>query len=146
MAFHGLSRSDTVEYVSPNDPDKANPTRFKLRFLDPFIIGEISDTMAKFRVSEDEMGNINETRSIEMQPAISKRNIQLVRFGLAEVANLLDDSDEPIELKLMSKKHNGRQYEVVPDSFIEKLSAPLLAELATEIWRVNRVDEDDVKN
>jgi len=140
MALTGLNLARSEWYESDLDPAKGtdNATKFKLGTLDKFIMSRIQDAAMSFEDGAD--GNV-ETR-VKMNQA----NIDFVRFGLKDWDNFLDDSGKKIKLKTKKESVGGREYDVVTDECIERLSPDLVAELAGRIRNVNSVSQGEAKN
>jgi len=76
-----VDTNKTIDYISRHDPDKDNPTVWKLGVLDVFQWGEIEDVQATISVKADQDG----------QPAAnfnaSERDLMIVRYGITICTN-----------------------------------------------------------
>lgn len=161
MALIGISRFDTVEYVSDQDPckkktevpiDPKDPkkgmreqidiepgaTKFKLSALDVFTMGRIYDNAQK--VSHDVEGGAS------VHTYLNQTNIEACQFGLKGWENFVDSEGQSIPFKTMKRNVHGRTYEIVADEAMKALGPQLAFELGSEIKRMSEVTAAEAKN
>ena len=160
MALIAMTTSDTVDYVSDQDPSKkkvpqsakdpnAEPvmmtviedgaTTFKLKPLDVFLMGYIYDNASTLsgKQGTDEVG---------IHTRMNQTNIECVRHGLAGFVNFADAKGNQVQFKTQKAVVNGRQYDVVSDEIMNMLGVRLVQELAGEIKKISEVSKAEEKN
>jgi len=127
----GINIYETRDYISKHDEDKENPTVFKISSLDPHLEGHILD-----RISDFEMSSANPDDNAKVTFRVNERNLQLVKFGIKDIKNLIDpQTKKPVEVKCDTVNKFGKSYEVLPDSVLGMLSLQIITELAAEILK-----------
>lgn len=167
MALIGISRTDTFDYVSNDDPCKhrhpkmldvqgsdariVDPnggfeevvddgaTVFKLGVLDVFLMGMIYDrsTSVHRGLSDDD---------VTMRTAINATNIETVRFGLKGWTGFKDPRGSEIRFEQVKRVVNGADYEVASDGMLKLLGLRLIGELAQQIKEASEVSRAEAKN
>ncbi len=160
MALIAMTTSDTVDYVSDMDPSKkrvakpavhpnAEPvmetviedgaTTFKLKPLDVFLMGYISDNASTLsgKQGTDEVG---------IHTRMNQTNIECVRHGLAGFINFADAKGIQVQFKTQKEVVNGRAYDVVADAILSMLGVRLIQELAGQIKKISEVSKAEEKN
>jgi len=160
MALIAMTTADTVEYVSDYDPAKkyAEPplaggivpivrpftvgsgaTTFKLRGLDVFLNGYIYDNASQLSRREGD-------ESVGIHTRVNQTNIEAVRHGLVGLDNFNDAKGAAVKFETQKAVVNGRVYDVVADTVMNKLGLRLIQELAAEIKRISEVSKAEEKN
>ncbi|MEQ9716278.1 MAG: hypothetical protein ABGF52_12200 [Candidatus Asgardarchaeum sp.] len=138
----GINIHEMRDYVSKLDPDKENPTIFKIGCLDPIIKAEINDDATSFEVSSSNSSDMAKT-SLNF----NKRNIMAVKFGLKGLENFMDpQTKKPVKFDTISVPKGGKNYNVVSDNIIALLGSKLIKELAEVILSENQLSEEERKN
>ncbi len=137
MAIRVINPDATRNYVSPSDQEPA--TVWKLGTLDSRIMGFIEDSVTKLEISAGRKG------SDQAEPVFrtGTRRWLLVKYGLRGWTNLLDANGQPVAETFDAAPHFGRSYAVVPDRVLELIPADILSELASELGKQNRLQEDE---
>ena len=138
MAFRGIDTARTLDYVSPKDPDKENPTRFKLRSPSKRVINYLRDrAIANEGAAE---GNI------ELESPFGLM-YEYVRFGLVGLVNFLDEKDQTVEFTTERVSVPGvGKMEVVAASVIDLFPEELLHEVAVQVMTLQKPTEEAAKN
>ena len=138
----GVNIYETRDYVSKSDPDKENPTIFKIGLLDSQMKGHIID-----RISDFEMSSANPDDNAKVTFRMNERNLALVKFGVKDIKNLSDpQTKKPVEVKCDTVNKFGKSYEVLPDSVLDMLSLQIITELAEEILKEINLSKEAEKN
>jgi len=138
----GVNIYETRDYVSKSDPDKENPTVFKIGLLDSQIKGHIID-----RISDFEMSSSNPDDNAKVTFRMNERNLQLVKFGVRDVKNLMDpQTKKPVEVKCDTVNKFGKSYEVLPGRVLNMLPLQVITELAEEILKEINLSKEAEKN
>ena len=94
MAIVGININETRDYILKSDPDKDNPTVFKIGVLDPLLKAKILDEASAFEVSSQ-----NPEDEAKVSYKLNKRNYDLVRFGVKGIENLIDpQTQKPVKV------------------------------------------------
>lgn len=142
MAFKGIGSHETWDYVSPLDPDKNNPTIFKIGVLDQRVKGWIMDQNS---IVERDAENPKE--KVKVQVRIHSGCLDIVKFGLKGFENFIDfKTGNKIEFETETRHLAGKDYEVVSDKVMEMLPYNLIVELADVILGGNKIGEKEEKN
>jgi hypothetical protein len=162
MALIGLSRSDTIEYVSDSDPckkwidvpiDPNDPSRgterkpvieegatvFLIGQLDVFLMGRIYDQASTLTRND-------ENDEVGLKTNLNLTNIDAVRFGLRGWRNFRDKDGSDLPFATVKRRCNGRDYQVVTDACLKFLGIQLVQELAHEIKTRSEVSQAEEKN
>ena len=138
----GINIYDTVDYVSKFDPEKTNPTVFKIGFFDVKIKNWISD-----KTSDFEFSSKNPEDKAKVVFRVKERNLELVRFGLKGMVNFLDPhTKEPVKFSEVAVSMFNKSYNVVSDSILNMLPPKVIDELADVILGETELSEEEVKN
>ncbi len=142
MALKGIGNYETRDYISPSDPDKDNPTIFKIRTLDQSIKGWIMD-----QISTVERDTEKPKGKVKVHLRIHSGCLEMVRFGLKGFENFMDsETGKNIEFETTTKHIAGKDYEVVSDKIMARLPYNFIIELANVIWDENMLLEEEEKN
>ena len=138
----GINVYETRDYVSKLDPDKKNPTIFKIGCLDPMVKADIEDEATSFEISSP---NASDTAKANLN--FNKRNILAVKYGLQGLENFIDPAKKkPVPFKTISMSKFGKNYNVVSDSIIALLGSELINELGNVILGESVLTDEDRKN
>jgi hypothetical protein len=138
MAFTGIDVYAVRKYVSPNDPDKENPTVFALGALDARMLSHLKDIHTSAEVTDN-------GQKINMDAAMF--NFDVVRFGLKGFENFIHpQTGNQVKCDVKAVSVRGRNYETVTDPVMDLLSPALITELAQEIFSQNQLSVDEEKN
>jgi hypothetical protein len=166
MALVGISRTDTFEYVSNDDPCKRRvpkmlpglasslavmmtgedvviddgATLFRLGVLDVFLMGMIYDKSTKISRSLDDGGDVS------MHTSINATNIETVRYGLRGWEHFRDPNGSDIAFQTEKRIVMGRDYLACTDDMLQLLGVRLIGELAGKIKEASEVSKDEAKN
>lgn len=164
MALLAMSPDDTFDFVSlrdpsavieqvPNDPKnpgagshpevvswKADASVFKVRPLDPFLMGMIYDDASRVQATAG-------SNTVGVTTRINQTNAEAVRFGLAALPpGWMDTKGRPVQYITNKINRNGRTYEAVQDSVLTALGNGLISELAEKIHAISEVTVGEEKN
>lgn len=141
--FTGIDINATRKYISPNDPDKNNPTVFHIAQLDPRLQAHIEDKCTTMHASAS--GKKDEPAEVGF--AMKKRACEFVRFGVRGIDGLLDPATNfPIEIKLDNVSIGQKAYQALPEKIIGMLGMRLIEELAAEVERGQVLTGEEAKN
>lgn len=142
MAFTGIKLSETVEYQSPNDPDKDNPTIFVLGPLSVDMESEIEKKTTQMAVS----GSDGEAE-VNVGVSQMQRDIMTVRYGLRDLKNFIHpDTGKPVVFDTVAAATSVGSVNLVSRTIIELFSKDLINELAEKISKFNKLSEAEEKN
>ena len=145
MAYRALKINSVIDCIDPQDPDKDNPTIWKLGILDSMIKAELDDEVTVFE-SNQSKGDQDNTRA-RTELKINQAKLQYVRFGLKGFENYLDpETDKPVVFDTTSVARGGKNYNVVSDKIMRAIPSDLLARLADKIKKLNEMTEQERKN
>jgi hypothetical protein len=156
-----MTSADAVDYVSdldpckrktktardPDDPSKGfdeswdvqpGATSFKLRSLDVFLMSVIYDNAQQLRGREG-------SNEFGIQANINQTNVQAVRHGLIGFTNFCDAKGNAIAYETQKENVNGRPYDVVSDTVMNRMGVRLIQELAAKIKEISEVTPKDEK-
>lgn len=159
MAVKALTLSDTVKYVSNDDPSKvikqvpldpadeskgtkdevvieAGATTFHLKPLDVFLMAHIYDNASSLTTSNT---------GAEMKTRVNQTNIEAVRHGLTRIDNFFDGKGNAVRVDTIKTYIVGREYEIADDKTIEALGLRLINELGGKIKEISEVSRDEEK-
>jgi hypothetical protein len=164
MALRAMTTAGTETFVSVADPSvtqkekiyndpkdqtkgyrevakawDADASKFKIRALDVFLMGEIYDNASTLtgKQGTDEVG---------IHTKVNRTNLDTVRFGLAALPDdWREESGTPIRYETTKKVINGREYEVVTDRVLQSLGLRLIGEMAAQIKEISEVKADEEK-
>lgn len=141
MALIGLTLGETKDFVSEYDPDKKNPTVFRIGVVDLNVMAQIEDELTTFRFSpQDPTGPADSTLKI------NQRNIEAVRFGLKGIKNFNNAQGNEIPYKTKKVSRFGKTYEIVSDETLHHIPKKIIDELAAQIVDANVPTETELKN
>lgn len=142
MALKGLTKASIRTFESASDPDKGTDkaTKFKLRFLDSFVMAHLKDTLTSFEADQQDPTKVKTSFS---PTAVA---LETVRHGLAGWENFVDEEGKDIEHKTVLRSVGGRKYPVLTDELLGAIPLSLIEELSTEIRKSNSVTAAEVKN
>jgi hypothetical protein len=140
--YIGINVNETKKFVSPKDPDQANPTAFHLGALDAFVKAHIEDSTTEF---ETNPSNSEEAR---IKIRYAERNLLTVKFGTRKIENFVDPlTKQPVTIEAVPVKICGMDYLAIPDRTIAILAkGDLIVQLAGEINKLNALGENEAKN
>jgi hypothetical protein len=139
MAIKGLSIKEVVDYVSKNDPDKENPTKFKLGAIKKSALARLKDEAASMLVM-----NEDGSRSIKMNQRVLA--LKVIRYGLKGWDNLVDANNAQIPFKTVPEVLDGDLVNVISEESLDKLDLELIVELSSEILKNNSLTQEEEKN
>lgn len=142
MALKGLTKASVRTFESANDPDKGTDkaTKFKLRYLDSFVMAYLKDTLTSF---EADPLDPTKVKSLFNPTAVA---LETVRYGLSGWENFVDEDGSSIEFKTVLRSIGGRKYPVLTDELLGAIPLALIEELSVEIRKSNSVTAAEVKN
>jgi hypothetical protein len=141
MAFQ-IRSGETREFISPHDPDPANPTVWVIGTLDLRTRAFIQDEMTAFQVSET--SQLKDKADVKLK--LSQGRILTARFGIKGWRNLMDEFGQEIAYAADALNLDGKSYEAVSKVLIERFPFELVEQLAEAITNLNNVSERDRKN
>lgn len=141
MAFQ-IRSGEIREFISPHDPDPANPTVWVIGTLDLRTRAFIQDEMTAFQVSETSQPK----DKADVKLKLSQGRILTTRFGIKGWRNLMDEFGQEIAYAADALNLDGKSYEVVSKVLIERFPFELVEQLAEAITSLNSVSERDRKN
>lgn len=139
----GINLAETRDYISRNDPDKQNPTVFKIGVLDAFARSYLQDKAASFDI---------DTKNPDSAPAVANvkdasNKIMTVRLGVKAIENFLDpQTQKPLQFNLVTLHIGGKNYQALPERVISMMTDDLIRELADVVNNANVLDEEAEKN
>ena len=138
----GVNVYETRDYVSKLDPDKDNPTIFKIGCSDPMVKAEIEDGVTSFEISSPDPND-----AARASWNTNKRNVLAVKFGLKGFENFIDPATKkPVPFDTVSLSKCGKNYNVATDSIMALLGSKLINELGGVILSENVLTDDERKN
>lgn len=140
MAFTAVNLNRTMEFISPQDPDKDNSTKFIIGFLDADTKAAIDDKLSVVSIYDQSM------EGIAKRTNFAATQLGYLRFGLKDVVNLIDDQGNPVEFKTKKIKQGGKEYDIVDDSVINAIPANIRLEVALKIQVVNEFTKEEAGN
>ena len=141
MAFQ-IRNSETKEVVLDQDPDSANPTVWILGTLDLRSRAFIQDETTAFQVSDSDRPK----DKADVKLRLSQSKILTAQFGVRGWKNLKDPFGQDILYEHDTLALDGKSYEVVAKSIIERFPYELVDQLAEAIMKLNSLTEQDRKN
>lgn len=140
--FTGIDIDAVRQYVSPNDPDKTNPTVFHIASLDTKLQGSIEDKCTTMRASAGK-----KDEAADMNFAMKRRSYDLVRFGVKQIENFIDPkTKEPVLFKLENVSVGSKAYLALPERVVDMLGIKLIDELAVEVEKNQNLGAEEAKN
>lgn len=122
MGIKGISLSETKDFVSQYD--KSEPkTIWKLGALDSEIFDLLGEDKNPLRLMAD-----------------------AVRFGLRGFENFTDENNKPVKFDTVSRAVGPYNYKVVADSIMKIIPPQIKTELGTEILKMSKLNEEEIKN
>lgn len=143
MAVIGINIHETKDYISKYDPDKSNPTVWKIGILDSLLKSKLKDIVTTYEVdpAKPDEGKAKTTLNI------NQSRVEIVRFGLKGLENFLDPkTGKPVSFDTVSKSSYGRNYNVVTDEVLKIIPEEILYELADEISKTSGLTKQEEKN
>ena len=131
--FSVISLDKVVNYKSPNDPDKSNPTTFRLGVLDPLLKCHIEDITTNIKGEG------------EIQLDLAFRNYLTVQFGLRDIVGLLNEQGNQVEIKKSTVYIRGRGYDIISDDTLKLLPKELFRELSEQINSLSELSDKEKK-
>ena len=141
MALKGIDIYAIKDEVSEHDPDKKNPTTYKLGVLDNRILAELEDGMTSFEIGSGGSGD-----SAKTTLAINRRAIEFFRFGVKGIENFQDSKGKPVKFETISVAKFGTNYNVVAPHIVQMHELFVIKEMAAKIRKYNRLTEEEEKN
>ncbi len=140
--FKAVDVKATKRYVSPNDPNKDNPT--------VFIIGSIDPALRSFidgKCSAIEMDDKNKSAKRLVRINTTQYSMLTFKYGLRGIENFFA-ADGVTPLFLATGNHNiaGVSYPCVTDDFIPYFHPDLISEVADEIVKFQSLNGEEIKN
>ena len=121
MGIKGISLGETKDFVSSYDKDEPK-TIWKLGVLDSEIFDLLGEDKNPLRLMSD-----------------------AVRFGLKGFENFNVDG-QPVKFDTISRAVGSYNYKVVADSIMKIIPPQVKTELGTEILKMSKLDENEIKN
>ena len=141
MAIVGIDINETRDYILKDDPDKENPTIFKIGLLAPLLKAKILDEASAFEVSSQ-----NPEDEAKVSYKLNKRNYDLVRFGVKGIENLIDpQTRKPLRVSFDTINIGNKSYLALPARIMSMIS-PWISELAEEVLKETSLTEEERKN
>ncbi len=122
MGIKGISLGETKDFVSQYDKDEPK-TIFKIGALDSEIFDLLGEDKNPLRLMSD-----------------------AIRFGLKGFENFNDSNGKPIKFDTVSRAVGQYNYKVVSDSIMKILPPQVKTELGTEILKLSKLNEEEIKN
>jgi len=122
MGIKGLSLGETKEFISSYDKEEPK-TKWILGPLDSEIFDLLGEDKNPLRLMSD-----------------------AVRFGLKGFENFKDSAGKEIKFDQVSRAVGAYNYKVVSDSIMKLLPPQVKTELGTEILKMSKLNEDEIKN
>ncbi len=138
--FKAINLTKTTEYTSYLDPNKDTDDAVV------FTLGAV-DTRTMSSIIDKNIEN-KTTKEGEMifKPNQMTTSYLLVRFGLKGLKNWKNYDDSVIEFKTETVNMFGRTYKLVSEDIISAFPSELITELAGEIYNLNNLTDEDLKN
>lgn len=121
MGIKGISLGETKDFISQYDKDEPK-TIWKLGTLDSEIFDLLGEDKNPLRLMSD-----------------------AVRFGLKGFENFSVDG-KPLKFDTISRAIGPYNYRVVSDNIMKIIPPQVKSELGTEILKMSKLNEDEVKN
>ena len=118
----GLSLSETKDFISQYDKEEPK-TIWKIGVLDSEIFDLLGEDKNPLRLMSD-----------------------AVRFGLKGFENFKDENGNIVKFDTISRAVGQYNYKVVSDSIMKILPPQVKTELGTEILKMSKLNEDEIKN
>ena len=141
MAFQ-IRNSETKEIVLDKDPDSTNPTVWILGTLDLRSRAFIQDETTAFQVSDSDRPQ----DKTDVKLHLSQSKILTARFGVKGWKNLKDSFGQDILYERDTLTIDGKSYDTVSKSLIERFPYELVEQLSDAILKLNSLTERDQKN
>jgi hypothetical protein len=142
MAFRAKNPLSEKKYISPRDPDPENPTIAIFKGLDYKMHSKLKDELLQYKTS-----SANPTDSADVKCNVNSLNIEAVRYGLVDLANLIDHEGNIVEFKTKKEARFGKNYDVVVDQIIALLhTVGLIDEYAKEIMELTTLSSSEKKS
>jgi len=139
----GVNLSATRRYVLKSDLNKTRPTVFYIGVLSSFMSLWIDDKMKDLGDEIAEVPGKGRWRKV----AIHRRNILLVKYGIKDIANLIDPgTHEPVKVVLERSFVGSESCEALPDRIISMIPSLVIGELAEEVNLELSFTEPEMKN
>jgi len=122
MGIKGISLGETKDFISQYDKDEPK-TMWKLGALDSEIFDLLGEDKNPLRLMSD-----------------------AVRFGLKGFENFKDGNGNVIKFDTVSRAVGPYNYKVVADSIMKIIPPQVKTEIGTEILKMSKLNEDEVKN
>jgi len=122
MGIKGISLGETRDFISQYDKDEPKTT-WKLGALDSEIFDLLGEDKNPLRLMSD-----------------------AVRFGLKGFENFKDGNGNIIKFDTISRAVGPYNYKVVSDSIMKIIPPQVKTELGTEILKMSKLNEEEVKN
>jgi hypothetical protein len=139
--FQAIDVKAIKKYVSPNDPDKNNPTVFHHGIIEPVLRAHIEGKCFNSEINDK---NKDGKRIVNIN--VTKHSILIVKYGLRGIENFNDAAGHPVRFELGNHNINGVNYPALPDDIIAALGTDLINELAEQIIGNQEVSEEQEKN
>jgi len=152
MALVGIDLSETRKYVSELDKDTVTGQRravddpdatvFELGVLDPIARAHVDDSMTRLDYTDG-----GPSLQASSQINLAGRALEVVRFGLKDVKNLLHpQTKKAVPFKTVERIVKGRAYHLASDDIIQMIPVKVIGELAKQIALDNVLSEGEAKN
>ena len=122
MGIKGISLGETRDFISQYEKDEPKTT-WKLGALDSEIFDLLGEDKNPLRLMSD-----------------------AVRFGLKGFENFKDGNGNIIKFDTISRAVGPYNYKVVSDSIMKIIPPQVKTELGTEILKMSKLNEEEVKN
>lgn len=148
MAIRGIRATDTIPFVSKNDPcysadgnHKEGATVFQLRPLDGILQGHIKDVEAKAT-----LGFSGEQRSIEIEMMLYRGAFESCRVGILGWTNYQDERGGDIPFSSVQQMIARREYTVVSEECLRSLPPDLALEISKKLQEAPLVTKTEEGN
>lgn len=131
--FSIICKDRVMQYQSPNDPNKDNPTVFKLGVLDVILKCHIEDSTTSIKGTG------------ELQLDLAYRSYLTVKLALKGIDGLIDDKGNPVAVETEKVAIRGRIVDVIKDDILNALPKELFPELAEVINNNSNLIEAEKK-
>ncbi len=141
MAITAVDVGKTRDYIAKNDPDRENPTVWKLGILDARIKSYLEDAATSF-----EFGAGGAEGQAKTTLNLNAQAVEIVRFGLKGFSNFVDVDGKEVKFDTIARAVGGKSYNVVAESVLSLIPYNTIKELAKDIQKDNEFSEQEEKN
>ncbi len=138
--FKAINLTKTVEYKSYLDPNKDNDDAVV------FTLGAVDTRTMSSIIDKNIENKTNKEGEMIFKPNQMTTSYLLVRFGLKGLKNWKNHDDTDVEFKTETVNMFGKTYKLVSEDIISAFPSELITELSGEIYSLNNLTDEDVKN